>query len=363
MKNSKGKIWIDLDNAPHIPFFSPIHRELEERGYEVWVTASARHQVSEMATMHGIPHLLVKGGYYGSNRVLKIAGILFRALGMLAYLVRHRPDLALSHGSRAQIVAAKMLGIPVALILDYEYARFPFAKLDSLITPEVIPESSSYNCQRLYTYHGLKEDVYAPYFRPDDSFLKNMGIDAGRVIATVRPPATDAHYHNAESEVLFEQVVRHISEKTDAIIVMLPRNTRQAAAIEEKWGNLVAAKKLIIPEKPIMGLDLIWESDLVVSGGGTMNREAAALGIPVYSIFRGKMGAVDRHLSESGRLTLIQSPADIDRLIKVEKRERPARQPAKGNRALHDLVNKVEEAYLASRATAHGAAGRDATGS
>jgi len=47
------KIWIDLDNTPHVPFFKPIIRELEKRGHEVVLTARDAFQVCELADRMG----------------------------------------------------------------------------------------------------------------------------------------------------------------------------------------------------------------------------------------------------------------------------------------------------------------------
>jgi predicted glycosyltransferase len=101
-----------------------------------------------------------------------------------------------------------------------------------------------------------------------------------------------------------------------------------------------------MPDKVLNGLDLIWHSDLVISGGGTMNREAAAMGVPVYSIFRGKLGAVDRYLSETGRLSLIQSRADVSAKIKVAKRQQRA--SPEPSPALSEIVATIEHLLLAA---------------
>src|SRR4029077_8219317 len=131
------------------------------------------------------------------------------------------------------------------------------------------------------------------------------------VIVTVRPPATEAHYHNPEGDELFESVMEHICRTHGVTAVLLPRNTAQKEQIVAKHPDWFKDSKVIIPKEVIDGLNLLWHSDLVVSGGGTMNREAAALGVPVYSTFRGKIGAVDRALQAQGRLVLIECIEDV----------------------------------------------------
>jgi len=162
MTKFNAKIWIDLDNSPHVPFFVPIIHELEDRGYRVWVTASGRYQVSELAIMHGIPHTLISTGYFGKNKLLKTMGILQRSLSLLAPFLQERPDMAVSLGSRSQIITAKIVGIPVVVMIDYEYVKFPFIKFDCMITPEAIPDSaiSSMNYGCSWKYQGHKRRMY-----------------------------------------------------------------------------------------------------------------------------------------------------------------------------------------------------------
>src|SRR5262249_18050156 len=98
------------------------------------------------------------------------------------------------------------------------------------------------------------------------------------------------------------------------------------------------------------GLNLIWHSDLVISGGGTMNREAAALGVPVYSVFRGKIGAVDRYLSKMGRLVLLESSNEFPAKISLARRDRSVK-PRNGNSAALNFIVKQIAAAAESRQT------------
>ena len=164
----------------------------------------------------------------------------------------------------------------------------------------------------------------------------------------VRPPATEAHYHNPESEVLFAETLRFLGSIPKVRAVTLPRNARQGKQLHAEWAELIADGRMVIPSAPVDGLNLIWFSDLVVSGGGTMNREAAALGVPVYSIFRGKIGAVDRYLAERGRLTLIESPQDVRTMVKVRRWNRPSH-PNTGDRPALAFIVKSILAVLAAQ--------------
>jgi hypothetical protein len=208
--------------------------------------------------------------------------------------------------------------------------------------PDVIPDGvMSKRKKVILRYPGLKEDVYIHRFQPDRSILSRLGISAEEVVVTLRPPATQAHYHSPESDLLFAETLRFLADKPHIRVVLLPRNAKQKKQLRKDWAALIAAGRVLIPEAPVNGLNLIWFSDLVISGGGTMSREAAALGVPVYSIFRGTIGAVDQSLAHQGRLTLIENPRDIQTKISLGRWNRPLR-PENCNRpALQSIVNHV----------------------
>jgi hypothetical protein len=213
------------------------------------------------------------------------------------------------------------------------------------MVPDIIPDSAiAQNNTRVYKYPGIKEDVYVPGFTPDYSTINELGISEEALVITIRPPATEAHYHNHESEELFEALVTYLISKPDVQIIVLPRNGKQELFIKEMWPELFAAKKLIIPDSAVDGLNLMWFSDLVVSGGGTMNREAAAMGVPVYSIFRGKIGAVDRYLSDCGRLVLLENIEDFANKINLSRRSKELKTQPKANVTLQGIVDKIVEA-------------------
>jgi predicted glycosyltransferase len=163
----------------------------------------------------------------------------------------------------------------------------------------------------------LKEDVYVHEFRPDSGIFAELGIDPRRVIVTLRAPSSQAHYRSVESEKLFDDVLNYLLNKKNISIVFLPRSEAESATVQRRFHSNM--EKIIIPAKAIQALNLIWHSDLVIGGGGTMNREAASLGIPVYTIFRGRRGAVDQFLSISNRMSFIEDKRDIDRII-IKKR-------------------------------------------
>ena len=340
-----GRIWIDLDNTPHVPFFKPIISELEKRGYHVVLTARDAFQVCELATQSGLTYAKV-GRHYGKNSILKILGLIWRTLQLLPLTLRERPIMGLSHGSRSQILLCNLLRIPTVMIMDYEHAQTPM-----LLRPrwEIVPDvlfNENLHCkarERIRKYHGIKEDVYAPEFRPNPALRQQLDLGDNNVIVTVRPPADEAHYHNPESEIFFVKFMERVFLTPGVKAVLLPRNKNQEIGIRTKWPQWFQDSKVIIPREAVNGLNLLWHSDLVVSGGGTMNREAAALGVPVYSIFRGKSGAVDRHLQSQGRMTLIESIEDVQNKILLIPRKRDSFPVSGPREALREILEQVED--------------------
>jgi hypothetical protein len=211
-----------------------------------------------------------------------------------------------------------------------------------LMCPEVIPNASIQgDPQRVLKYPGIKEDVYVPRFTPDPTLRSQLGLRDDDLVVTVRPPATEAHYYNPESTDLFKAVIEFARRQPEVRMVALPRNDRQAVWMKETWPELFANGTLRIPPSIVDGLNLIWYSDLVVSGGGTMNREAAALEVPVYSTFRGKIGAVDQYLSRAGRLVLLESADDVRERLKLLRRRRPARPGTSEGGTLASIVEQI----------------------
>ena len=336
------KIWIDLDNSPHVPFFLPIIEELKKKGYEIILTARDSYQVSKLLEFYHLPSKVV-GSHWGKRRILKIIGTCWRALRLLPVVIFKRPDLAISHGSRAQLISCFVLRIPALMIYDYEHtATMGFIRPDWLFSPQYIPESSdSYTRKREMKYPGLKEDVYVSRLRPDSSVMSQLGLDGSNLVVTVRPPATEAHYHNREAEALLTAALNLFMREADVRVILLPRNEKQARALRDTWGEWIAKRKIIIPESVVDGVNLIWLSDLVVSGGGTMNREAAALGVPVYSIFRGPIGAVDRFLAAEGRLVLLESVEDVRTKIVLRRKKPPHRNATDESPTLKRIVEGI----------------------
>ena len=340
----KGKIWIDLDNTPHVPFFEPIVDELKSRGFSLFLTARDAFQVCDLADKKGLDYIKI-GRHHGKNRLLKASGLAYRALQLAPLVLREKPVLGLSHGARSQLLLSNALGIPTVLIEDYEFSHFPVMMRPCwIVAPTVIPDNAlPLRNGHIRKYAGIKEDVYAWKFKPDAALLRDLNLNESDLIVTVRPPATEAHYHNPESEKIFEGFMERACATPAVKVVLLPRNQKQALHLIRQWPDWFANGRVVIPGSVIDGLNLLWHSDLVVSGGGTMNREAAALGVPVYSIFRGVIGAVDRHLCSENRLILVESPEEVDTKIQLVKRTRTTLSQITSKRTLCQIVDYIEE--------------------
>ena len=314
------------------------------------LTARDCFQVCELADMAGFKYRKI-GRHYGKHSFAKIAGLGIRVLQLMPFILRERPAISVSHGSRSSLVLSALLGIPSINIVDYEHADHRVTawigskRKKWMLAPEVIPSDSLMKHgiprDQLLHYPGIKEDVYTPFFQPDPSLKETLGLQPDHIVVTIRPPATEAHYHNPESEKLLMAVFDLLGAHPEVKTVLLPRTHRQEEELRQARPDLFAAGRIVVPKHAVDGLDLIWYSDLVISGGGTMNREAAALGIPVYSLFRGTMGAVDKHLAETGRLVLLESERDVHEKLRIEARNKTVASRPAQRETLDAVVNHI----------------------
>jgi len=320
------KIWIDLDHTPHVPLFRPVIEEMHRRGIETLVTARDFAQTVALLEMWGIDHVKI-GRHGGSSKVGKVFNLFERSTQLISKVWNQKIDLAVSHGSRTQLAACKMLRIPSVLMLDYEYTE---AKIFNtlctwLLMPEQIPadrlENSGFSLKKLKRYPGFKEELYLPKFEPDESFRANIGVPEGKTLVTIRPSAMYANYHDPLSEQILLKVIEKAMDTPDAWPLIVSRIDKDKEFIRERFGD-----KVHFLEKAVDGLQLIWNSDVFISGGGTMNREAGLLGIPVYSIFTGRKPYLDEYLAEQPGETMSASCTGqgqrlvfVDTLDKVEQ--------------------------------------------
>jgi len=320
-------IWVDMDNAPHVHVLYPIIKEMSLRGYSVKVTARDYGQTIPLLDLYGLTYKAV-GKHGGKNKVRKIISLLDRSVNLTAFAFNKKFKLAFCHGSRSIFPPTKLLGIPLVSLSDYEHAKFPKFMgnwAHRLLMPDVISDTTlekvGINLLQVVKYPGLKEELYIYDFEKDLNLLKRMGVNDNKVVVVLRPPATMAHYHVEESETLFWDILGYLIKNKDLIIILLPRTVHQLKDLNKQLKRIKYNENLLILKETVNGPNLLWNSDIVISGGGTMNREAACLGVPVYSIYRGEIGDVDRYLINKGKLKMIDS-VEMLKEITFRKREK-----------------------------------------
>ena len=307
------RVWIDLTNSPHVLVMRPVIECLRAQGAEVEVTARDFAQTLELCRRHGIQHTAI-GRHRGRRVAAKALGLLSRSVALVRWARRRRFDLAIGHASNDVMVAAALLRVPSTTTFDYEWAAVQHTVncrlAAAVVVPDVIPPQRLVRygaAGKLERYPGLKEEYYLADFEPDPSVLDELGLDPAEPIVVVRTPPAVSLYHRFENR-LFAQVLDRLRGSQ---AVVLPRTPQQREELRARGG-------LVVPDRAIDAQSLVAYADLVVSAGGTMNREAVALGTPVYTSFEGRLGAVDERLIAEGRLRRLTSPEQVDPV----KRER-----------------------------------------
>lgn len=309
------KIWIDLSNSPHPLLFAPVARRLQSDGHEVLLTARDHAQTVELARerWHGVE---IVGGASPSAKAAKGFTMLRRIEDLRRWATRNRPDIAISHNSYAQIVAARSLRIPAVTAMDFEHQpanHLAFRLAQAVLVPEVVPTNmlrrQGVSPRRLVPYPGLKEELYIGDFEPDPEILKRIGIvRRPRTVVVARTPPSRAIYHSVASPP-FEQALRVICRQEDIICVTLARHPEQIAPIEE-----LGLPNCVVLDAAIDSRSLMYAADVMIGAGGTMTREAALMGIPTWSLFGGPTPAVDLWLESRGMLARLTSAEQLSHL-------------------------------------------------
>jgi predicted glycosyltransferase len=336
------RVWIDLTNSPHVLVMRPVIEALERDGHEVQVTARDFAQTLGLLRRFQIPHTAI-GRHRGERLAAKAGGLALRSAALARWAraetrgagaqLSRRFDIALGHGSNDVSVAAALLGIPSATMFDYEWAtvqhQINCRLAGAVVVPDAIPAErlDRYGARgKVRAYEGLKEEYYLADFEPDPEILAQLALEPERPIVVVRTPPEVSLYHRFEND-LFARVLKRLREAAEgegAQSVVLPRTDAQRE-------ELAGVPGFLVPEQAIDAQSLIAHADLVISAGGTMNREAVALGTPVYTTFEGRMGAVDERLIQTGRLHKLSDPAQLD----LKKRP-PSQNGAGGARIRRD---------------------------
>jgi predicted glycosyltransferase len=312
-------IWVDCTAAAHPLVLRPVIERFEARGHEVFVTAREYGQTLGVLDRLGISYTSI-GSHAGASSLRKGVAVAGRSVALARLVWRRRPGLALAHGSVDLAIVSRLLGIPAVQMQDYEFAglqrQVAFRLARRVLVPDSIPvdrmRKAGAKERKLVRFPGLKEEYYLSGFEPDRAVLDELRLDRDKVLVVLRPPPETSEYHARNN--LYGATIRRLAGAPGVEAVIVPRTERQGTEVRE-----MGADNLIVPERAIDAQSLIALADLVVSAGGTMNREAVALGTPVFTTFAGRMGAVDEALIAEGRLHVLEDPAELP----LHKRETP----------------------------------------
>ncbi len=303
---------MDCTAAAHPLVLRPIVERLEAQGHQVFITAREYGQTLGILDRLGMPYEAI-GEHGGGSKVGKVAALGGRSWKLSRYVWERRPQLGLAHGSVDLAVIATTFRFPSAQLQDYEYGglqrKIAWRAAKRVLVPDSIPverlEKAGAAAEKLVRYPGLKEEYYLADFRPDEAALEDLGLDRTKVLVVVRPPPETSEYHAPND--LYAAVVRRLAEAPGVQAVVIPRTIEQGEA-----ARALDSPNLVVPAQAVDAQSLIALADLVVSAGGTMNREAVALGTPVYTTFSGRMGGVDEALIAAGRLLVLERPEELE---------------------------------------------------
>lgn len=340
-------IWFDFDNSPHVPVLLPIAREMRNRGYKTFFTARDVAQTVALLENAGEQHVVIDQ-IFPKQTVKKYYHTIIHSRHLKQVLKYVRPVCGVSHCSRSAILGAWLLGIPSLTMYDYEYINKAIQNrfCTKVLIPEAVDDQAvndaGINPKNLSRFPGLKEQLYLGDYQPTPYFYDTYGIpNNGRVIITFRPPAENSHYHNSDVDritaALLEKIRLH---KENLFVIITPRTEAQRLRFDQFLTKHQVEH--LIPECPLPGDDLIYHSDILITGGGTMVREAAVLGVPAYSIFKGKKGAVDKKLEQQKRLFFVDSPEQVSQ-IDFTKRNRDINLIQASENQRQYICDQVEE--------------------
>ena len=320
--------------SAHPIVFRPIIQRLREGGHEIKITARDYAQTLGILRLQGLDYIAV-GRHAGASRARKLAALVTRTT-RLHHFARGGFDLAVAHGSNDLALVAAWARIPAVNMFDYEFAvqqhNIGCRLARRVITPDAIPPARlrrfGVTAAKLRQYPGLKEEYYLADFEPDRTILARLGVETERVVVVVRPPPDVSLYHR-KSNPLFPRVLDYLGGRTDVQAVVLPRTDAQRRVVKA-----LGLPSVIVTEEAVDAQSLIAAADLVVSAGGSMNREAVALGVPVYTTYGGRLGGVDEALIRSGRLRPLTDP----RALELRKRETTLEWPRRDPALLVDMI-------------------------
>jgi predicted glycosyltransferase len=340
------RVWIDLANSPHVPLFEPVVERLAAADISTVLTVRDHAQTLGLA-QRKLGDVRVVGRESPPGTIKKGIGVASRGAALYWVARAARPDVALSHGSYAQVLAARAAGVPAVTMMDYEFQpanHLSFRLAQRVIVPTAFPNAAlaRFGARRhkVVRYEGFKEELYLGRFQPDGAVLSELELSQTRVITVMRPPPTGALYHRDGND-RFDRLVDAAAAKNDVQVVILPRSPEQA-----EW--YARRSDVIVPKRPVDGQSLLAHADLMIGAGGTMNREAALLGTPTYTVFVGRLAAVDAELIRRGLLFDLRDGSVEPRFAKKQPRDTELA-VARADNILELVIASIERAARQTR--------------
>lgn len=311
-------IWIDITNSPHVLFFEPLINELKKK-YKIIVTARDYQQTVQLLKQKNIDFIEL-GKHHGKN---KITGTLKEVIERLKFIVKHKPDLTISHHAYYNTIAACLTGRSSLYIFDGDGTKRQILGIlfaTSSLCPEVLPQKRIF-LRKLIKYPGLKEEIY----------LENLKRKTPKTpVIILRPEATQATY--IKQAFILDPLIQELIKEKNIKIILIPRTDDQREYYKKY-------KNIEIPGV-VDGPELISKSSLVISAGGTMNREAAVLGVPVISAFQNIPLSVDKWLVNNNYMKIIQKPT-IEDVKEAIKSKHSYKKTDKGKKFILSIIDNL----------------------
>lgn len=334
-----GKIWFDIDNTPHVNFFKPFVKHFG-------VTHDLIFSLKQFAEVEKLFHSEIGmdyqmiGKHKGGSKIMKVIGVGQRTIQLLAKMEKF--DLKISIGGDSSNLCAKIRGKKSVTFDDNETApnwRYsPFT--DFAFWPVAIDEKVIFNQgfkpSKTYRYNGFKEDVYIADYQPDPQFLTHLPFDN---YVVVRPENILANYVGLKRTIVPELVDLLVDKGIN--VLYLPR-------YKHDFGLVKPSNSIFIPPNPLNGLDVCYYADAVLTGAGTLAREAACLGTPAVSFFAGKkLLMVDQAMIREKKMFFSRNPSDIVNYLSNSSKKNPAFEKSKSVKeevfsVLDELINRWE---------------------
>lgn len=316
-RSANTSVWIDLASPSHPFFFDALLRHLD---VDSRVTAREKTETVDLAETVGLNATVLGRDF--DNPLLRKLGIPLRT----ASLLRRAPPANVSMSARNAmcILASRLRGVPSIHFTDNDITAYvdglPFEqlynRLEAMATHNVVPSafdtdelvSRGADPSSIHTYDGYKEDIYVADFEPNQNFPDTLPVAE---YAVIRPEALDAEYITSNKSLVPDLLASLVDAGLD--VVYLPRGRG-----DEAWAERYPDDTVYVPDEALNGLQLAWHARCVLTGSGTMSREAACMQKPAVSFFPNALLSVDRQLVREGRVFHSRSPAAIREYVTTQ---------------------------------------------